>query len=85
MSTERRAPVQGNRRIKQGDPGNAPGTIAWDEHEQAWRVYNKRFGGGQSAERIAERQGFCYLELTDFLGHAPATWAPTADPGRSGK
>ena len=77
MSDERRAPVQGNRRIKRGEPGAEAGNVAWSEHAEAWKAYAKRFGGYQSAERIAERAGFCYLELTDFLGHEPKTWRRT--------
>lgn len=76
MTDKRRAPVQGNTRVKRGSPGSGPGTITWEEHEQAWRGYDKKFHSGQSAERIAERCGFCYLELVDFLGHAPTTWEP---------
>lgn len=72
----RRAPVQGNHNIPRGQPGHRPGTITWEEHEQAWQDYAKRYGSGQSAERLAERAGFCYLELTDHLGHAPTTWEP---------
>lgn len=52
-----------------------PGTIAWAEHEEAWRDYNRRYHG-QSAERIAERGGFGYGELVDHLGHPPRTWEP---------
>jgi len=33
-------------------------------------------GGCTSAERIAERHGFDYNELTMFLGHEPQTWRP---------
>lgn len=72
--SERRAPVQGNYRIAKGQSGHGPGTIAWWEHEQAWESYASRYGRSQSAERLAERAGFCYLELVDFLGHAPTTW-----------
>lgn len=75
-SEERRAPVQGNLRIARGEPGHVPGTIAWGEHEEAWRAYNAKYRGDQSAERIAERQGFDYRELTEFLGHSPTTWRP---------
>lgn len=72
--SERRAPVQRNSRIPKDQPGHKPGTVAWWEHEKAWEDYASRYGRGQSAERIAERAGFCYLELTDHLGHAPTTW-----------
>ena len=67
----RRAPVQPVRRHNEE---HGPGTISWAEHEQAWSVYSGRYGGGQSAERIAERGGFSYSELMSFLGHEPTTW-----------
>ncbi len=85
--TERRAPVQASgvirihpaerrERIAAGEKGLVPGTVSWDEHERAWQSYSKRHGNQQSAERIAERAGFCYAELTEFLGHEPTTWEP---------
>lgn len=74
MSEERRAPVQGDYGIPRGKPGHSSGTIAWEEHELAWQAYAKRFGRDQSAERIAERAGFGYQELIDYLGHPPKTW-----------
>lgn len=72
----RRAPVQGDYRIPKGLPGHAPGTVTWEAHEAAWEDYAKRYGRDQSAERIAERGGFGYAELTDHLGHPPKTWEP---------
>lgn len=71
MNDERRAPVQPNR--WHNKPG---GTIAWWEHEKAWKVYDETWRTGQSAERIAERHGFCYGEITEFLGHEPETFKP---------
>lgn len=76
----RRAPVQGEWR--KATPGAragwrvSPGTVAWEEHELAWRAYAARYGSGQSAERIAERHGFGYDEITNLLGHEPKTWRP---------
>lgn len=52
------------------------GTIAATEHEVAYAAYVKRFSASQSSERIAERGGFSYAELTDLLGHEPKTWRP---------
>ena len=80
MSEERRAPVQGDEgwhlpAHRQAPGTMRPGTIAWAEHEEAWRDYNRRYHG-QSAERIAERGGFGYGELVDHLGHPPRTWEP---------
>jgi hypothetical protein len=69
--SDRRAPVQGNREY-----GKPAGTVAWWEHEKAWQVYSRLYGNGQSAERIAERCGFCYGELVEFLGEKPTTWEP---------
>ena len=68
----RRAPVQGTRELKKG-----AGTISWEEHLLAWSGYSARYGKGQSAERLAERGGFDYAELVEFLGHEPKTWAPS--------
>lgn len=68
--------MQGNRRCDVAAPGREPGTIAWEEHVTAWHEYARRYGASQSAERIAERGGFCYLELQTFLGRPPSTWTP---------
>lgn len=57
------------------DPRHRPGSIAWEEHIEAWTDYAKRYSG-QTAERVAERGGFSYDELLDHLGHAPRTWEP---------
>jgi hypothetical protein len=64
---ERRAPVQAEKRWPAG-------TVAWSEHLDAWEMYARRYGSEQSAERIAERQGFGYLEMTDLLGRRPRSW-----------
>jgi hypothetical protein len=75
--TERRAlvqaektPLTGVRRFVQA------GTVSWEEHLAAWTQYALRFGSSQSAERIAERGGFGYFELSALLGHEPKTWQP---------
>lgn len=67
---QRRAPVQGEW------PSRPSGTVSWWEHEQAYEDYRRRFGNGQTAERLAERGGFGYSEMTDHLGHEPTTWEP---------
>jgi hypothetical protein len=69
--SERRAPVQANRQL-----GKPAGTIAWSEHLEAYADYAKRYGTDQSAERLAERGGFCYGELVEHLGREPSTWEP---------
>lgn len=81
--SERRAPVQafghpwlGARHPARDPDAHPEGTVSWDEHVEAWQEYDKRWRSGQSAERIAERGGFCWGELRDFLGHAPKTWEP---------
>jgi len=81
-----RVPVQGDGPYHLGvdHPGRKaypgevkpPGTITWAEHTKAWEAYKAMFGGGQSAERILERRGFSYGELTMLLGDAPKTWQP---------
>ena len=74
---DRRAPVQGDTGWQYGRPGARPaGTIAWSEHVKAWEVYHATFCNDQSAERIAERCGFGYDELVEFLGYEPKTWEP---------
>lgn len=72
----KRAHVQGDRKDRRGKPGEGPGTISWAEHELAWSAYAARYGRDESAERIHERGGFCFLELIEFLGHEPETWVP---------
>lgn len=67
----KRAPVQGNRKL-----GKGPGTISWAEHLEAFNAYALKYGRDHSAERIAERAGFCYGELVTFLGREPRTWVP---------
>lgn len=88
--SERRAPVQGDSvhelgfshparvswESREGRVARPAGTISWDEHLRAWDGYASRFGGDQSAERLAERGGFSYGELVMFLGHEPETWEP---------
>lgn len=69
-----RAPVQGV--LRGGRWVHLPGTVAWEEHERAYLVYAARYGTGQSAQRIAERSGFGYDEITQLLGHPPTTWRP---------
>lgn len=70
---ERRANVQASD-YSHADNYVPAGTVAWWEHEEAWQAYSRLFGTSQSAERIHQRSGFCYRELTDLLGHKPITW-----------
>lgn len=71
----RRAPVQGIR-DRRGHVVKPAGTVEWSEHVEAWHAYAKRYGTQQSAQRIAERHGFDYEELVEFLGREPTTWRP---------
>lgn len=71
----RRAPVQATDYQNKANIKKGPGTVAWAEHLLAWSDYTLRHPG-QSAERIAERGGFDYLELIDHLGYEPKTWEP---------
>jgi hypothetical protein len=73
----KRARVQGDERAAIRAPGTrGPGTISWAEHMLAWSAYANRYGRDQSAQRICDRGGFGYQELTDLLGHEPTTWEP---------
>jgi len=58
------------------NPAKPAGTISWEEHCEAYAAYHAEHGGWQSADRIAQRGGFCYAELVEFLGREPATWRP---------
>lgn len=69
----RRAPVQGERGPRRGE--KPPGTVSWEEHLEAYAPYAARYGVSQSPERMAERGGFGYWEMTDLLGHEPVTWS----------
>lgn len=71
----RRAPVQASPAYE-GKPAKGAGTIAWEEHLLAWTDYARRYGNGQTAERMAQRGGFSYWEVADHLGHDPTTWKP---------
>lgn len=70
----------GKRAVVQGEhhptKRRKPGTVAMWEYLQAYQVYAARCGGYQSAERILERGGFGYSELTSLLGHEPKSWEP---------
>lgn len=72
-----RVPVQGslNRHSRKYE---GAGSIAWEEHVEAWNVYAKLYGKDQSAVRIAERGGFSYREIVDHLGRQPRTWTAEA-------
>jgi hypothetical protein len=66
----------------QHDPGTVPGSIAWAEHVEAWRVYAARCAADQTADRVAERGGFDWYELCSFLGREPRTWRPVLEGSR---
>lgn len=79
--SDRRAPVQrdcwsppGRCKHAPNAPEHQGGTVAWEEHAEAWEGYARRYGKDQSAERLAQRGGFGYAEITGHLGHQPKTW-----------
>ena len=74
----RRAPVQGASRGPSWLERCAipAGTVAWEEHLEAWAHYAALGHGDQSAERMAERGGFGIEELCFLLGRPPLTWRP---------
>lgn len=76
MTAIPRAPVQGDYWRPKGEPGQAAGTISWDEHLEIYEAYARRYGREQTAERIAERGGFGWSEIHHLMGRAPATWEP---------
>ena len=72
----RRAPVQASHDIPVGQPGRGPGTVSWEEHALAAGEWARQYGPGQDAERLAQRGGFSFYELSLYLGHPPKTWRP---------
>lgn len=83
MSEEWRAPCQaeGNHHLRETHPerhklAHPQGTISWEEFLEAYKAYSKRYGKEQSAETLAARGGFGYIEIIQFLGHEPKTWKP---------
>ena len=75
---ERRAPVQGGfRKEWKSVPEDVlthlyrgadipPGTISWADHLRVYDAYARRFGTGQSADRLAERGGFGVAEIVSL-------------------
>lgn len=61
MAAQRMFPLQSE------DTGPAgPSSIPWEIAERAYQEYNRRYPG-QTLERIAERSGFGWLEMDEFL------------------
>ena len=88
--TDDRVPVQGDGMYwlsesdlrKRGLRAHEPGSVARSEFTLAHLMY--MIGGGtQSANRILERGGFSFFELTNLLGHEPETFEPISDKHRS--
>ncbi len=78
--TDRRVCVQGHGRhhlpkahSARAADARPPGTITWEEHVKAWEAYDRKYSGS-SAERMAQRGGFGYEELVEYLGRDPETW-----------
>lgn len=87
----RRVVVQGDGPYWIGDshPGkvgsHVPGTVERWEHIEAWEGYRRTFprsAAQQDADRIEERGGFGFVEMTKYLGHEPTTWQPAKGPRR---
>lgn len=85
--TPERAPVQRDCPLHPGrygckhtaeSPEHHHGSVSWAEHVEAWEDYARHYGREQTAERLAERGGFGYAEITEHLGHAPTTWERSA-------
>lgn len=88
--TEVRVPVQGEGMFwlsesdlrQRGLRAHEPGSVSRSEFTLAHLMY--MIGGGtQSANRILERGGFSFFELTNLLGHEPETFEPISDKHRS--
>lgn len=74
-----RAPVQGyypgeRHQRKPGEPGYGDGSISWEEYLLAHAAYART--SWQSAEQLAQRGGFGWFELVEYLGREPTTWRP---------
>lgn len=82
MSTEEaRWPVQGERAYSAKDtpdgvdrPKKPRGTVGDAEARLAYEAYARTYRSEQSFERLHQRGGFGYWELTQLLGHEPTTW-----------
>ena len=61
--------------IRNRDVQPGPLAIPWSIAEKAYGDYARRFGRGQSPERLAQRGGFCWAEMDD---HYPA-WRVEVD------
>ncbi len=72
----RRAPVQGERGwdTRLYPDAKPPGSIDWDEHLAIYEIYAAKFGRSQTAECLADRGGFGYLEIVYLTGEPPKTW-----------
>jgi len=79
MEMNRKAPVQATHGPP--DKRRPAGWITWAEHLEAWEAYQRKYGSSRSAQRIAERGGFCWYELNEFLGREPQTWEPRTSGG----
>lgn len=57
-------------------PGAVAGTVSWEEHDRAHRSYARRYGTKLTARQVADRGGFDWYELVDYLSMEPLTWRP---------
>ena len=66
MPTERMFPIQGETDRNTGIKRKA-GQVPWGIAQLAYNHYSKLYGTSQSLERLAERGGFGWSELYNFL------------------
>ncbi len=67
--SERMFPIQSDIFSEKRHPMNRipEGSVPWKLAECAYEVYSHIYGTDQSLERLAERGGFGWVELTVFL------------------
>jgi len=64
MTEEKRFPIQGDYRRELNE---VYGSVPWSVAQVAYDEYHRRYPG-QSMERLAERGGFGYWEMTEYTG-----------------
>lgn len=53
-------------RRKMQDAGRALDSVPWHVADRAWRAYDAKYRGGQTAEELAHRGGFHETELNEL-------------------
>ena len=69
MINERWFPIQGEHGVTdKGENYQRPaGQVPWGIAEAAYKAYSRKYGVGQSLQRLAERGGFGWSELVALL------------------